>query len=424
MKSNNGSVNVPGLRWRLPFALLVSALISFLDRMNISFALPQMAKDYGWTTEQIGSYGGLALGIFWIGYGLAQIFFSPIGEKYGPRKSIIVVVILFSIFTVLQAPFGLIFVGLIIVRICLGLSEGIHVPMMNMLTKRWFPLNERSRANALWTVGMLLAMVVAPFVVVPITDIWGWRAMFIILGIAGMIITLPLMHTFVYDTPGEDPRMSREEIQFIESGSELDEPDEEDLWKGIKLFLRRKAYWFCILSGISSNMAIYGVLSWLPTYFVKEKGLNFMDLTWAASIPYGFAILGVLLWSYLGDKTNRRALLSSISFLLAGIMLWFAASADSITMVLILFSLTVFIEVSYIANEYAIVQRILPRSHVATGIGFYNGAGTLIGGGLGPVVVGGVVAATGSYTTGLLSITAVCGFGALVVFILSRFLKY
>ena len=89
-----------------------------------------------------------------------------------------------------------------------------------------------------------------------------------------------------------------------------------------------------------------------------------------------------------------------------------------------LFALTIFINTAYSANEFAIIQRVVPRSRVASGVGLYNGLAMMVGGGLGPVIVGGVVSATGSYTAGLLSLTGLCALAGIVMFILGKMIKY
>jgi sugar phosphate permease len=415
---------VPALRWQLPLVLLVSVLIAYFDRMNISYALPKIAQDYGWSVAEIGKNGGFIMSIFYVGYGLANIFLSPIGERFGPRNSLIVIVILFSIFTMLGAPFGLMFTALIIVRICLGISEGIHFPMMNALTKKWFPVHERSRANGLWICGLFLSMILAPFIVVPIIDYWGWRAMFIVLGLAGIVVTIPLIYFFVFNSPQEHPKITAAELTYITNGLEKDEPEETIFWRGVKSFLTKKEYWLALLGGVFNNMVAFGLLNWLPTYFTEGRGLEFSKLTYATSIPYLFSILGVLLWSYLGDKTNRRAMIAGVGFFGAGITAYFAATAPTITSVVVLFALTIFIKVTYASNEFAIIQRIVPKNQVGTGIGLYNGLAMMIGGGIGPAVVGGVVSATGDYTMGILSLTVLCAVGGTIMLFLGWFTKY
>jgi len=415
---------VPNLRWQLPLVLLVSVLIAYFDRMNISYALPKIAKDYGWSVAEIGKYGGMLMSIFYVGYGLANILLSPVGERFGPRRSLMAVVVLFSIFTVLSAPLGLIFGALVAVRICLGISEGIHFPMMNTLTKRWFPLRERSRANGLWVCGLFLSMILAPFIVVPIIDQWGWQAMFYVLGIAGMAVTLPLIHAFVFDSPREHPQISSAEIDYIESGAEAEETGPEAFWSGVAGFMKKKEYWVALLGGTFNNMVAFGLLNWLPIYFTEGRGLEFSKLTDAPSIPYAFSVLGVLLWSYLGDKSGKRAVIAGFGFFGAGIGAYFAATAATIQAVVLLFALTIFIKVTYAANEFAIIQRILPRNQIGTGVGLYNGLAMMVGGGLGPVVVGGVVSATGDYTAGILSLTVLALIGGSIMLVLGWMTKY
>ena len=63
----NSTINVPRLRWQIPLVLLITVVINYFDRMSISYALPKIASDYGWTVKEIENYGGLLMSIFYIG---------------------------------------------------------------------------------------------------------------------------------------------------------------------------------------------------------------------------------------------------------------------------------------------------------------------------------------------------------------------
>lgn len=416
----------PGrIRWILPVILMVTVFIGYLDRGVIFISLPKIAESYGWTKAQTGAYGGMLMSIFYIAYGLANIFLSPLGERFGARKSLLVVVILWSLFTALGGVVGLIFVALIITRILLGLSEGIHFPMMNLLTKEWFPPGERSRGNGIYVVGIFIAGILAPILIVPLVGAFGWQWMFVILGFIGMGISFPLIWKFVYDTPRKHPKIGQQEIEYIEAGMEKDEEiTEGSFWSQIRPFVVSAPFWVVLMGGIMNNAIGQGILSWLPTYFTQERGLPFKDLWYAVSLPYVFSIFGVLVWSYFGDKTNRRALIACFGFIATAIFGYFAATSATIFLTVALFSITIFINMTYPSNEYAIIQRILPRRRVATGVGLYNGLAMMIGGGLGPVIVGGVVSATGSYTNGILTLAALCFVAAGVMFVVHRIIKY
>jgi sugar phosphate permease len=408
----------------MPVVLLLTVLVSYFDRMNITYAIAKIGAEYGWTTKEIGGYGGLLMSIFYVGYGLANMLLSPIGARFGPRKSLMFIIVLFSFFTALSAPVAMMFTAFVIVRICLGVAEGIHFPMNNIIIRNWFPTHERSRANSIWLLGLFLSMVLAPFVVVPIIEHWGFRNMFYFLGITGVLISVPAIYAFIHNTPEEHPKMSPQELEYIQSGMEEEETQTTTTWEGYRSFFRKGSYWVAMLAGTTNNMVAFGLLSWLPTFFTEGKGLPFSSLTWATSIPYSLSLFGIMLWSYVGDKTNKRAYLAGLGFFGAGICAYFATTASTIHLAVAIFTVTIFIKVTYACNEFAIMQRIVPRQNLAAGVGFYNGFCMLLGGGVGPVIVGQVLAATGSYTTAILSISFLCALGGIFMFILGRMIKY
>ena len=84
VSNNNDPKGVPGLRWQMPAILLLTVLVSYFDRMNITYAIAKIGAEYGWTTKEIGSYGGLLMNIFYVGYGLTNMLLSPIGARFGP----------------------------------------------------------------------------------------------------------------------------------------------------------------------------------------------------------------------------------------------------------------------------------------------------------------------------------------------------
>jgi len=415
----------PGkIRWQIPLALLVSVLISYLDRNNLSFALPKIAAEYGWTAQETGKYGMILFLAFFFSYGLANLCFSPLGEKFGPRQSITVAVIFFSIFTMLGAAVGHLFWLFVATRIFLGLGEGVHFPMNSQIIKNWFPVQERSRANGLWIAGVMVSVILAPVALVPLVDAFGWRFMFVALGVLGMTVTLPLLWIFVFNTPADHPRLSLAERDYIAAGMEKDEVQAEGFWKQVAPILRQTPFWLALSAGILNNAASYGLMQWLPIYFVDGRGMEFKNLWWATSLPYLFGIAGIAVMSWLGDKTGKRVVLAGVGYLLTGGIAYFAATASSIEMTIILFSIAIFIQMSYTSQEFAILQRLLPKNRVGTGTGFYNGVAMMVGGVLGHSIVGGVVAATGNYTSGIVALLAAALLAGVSMLILSRFLKY
>lgn len=137
VSDKNNPKGIPGLRWHMPAVLLLTVLVSYFDRMNITYAIAKIGAEYGWTTKEIGNYGGLLMSIFYVGYGLANMLLSPLGARFGPRKSLMFIIVLFSFFTALSAPVAMLFTVFVFVRICLGVAEGIHFPMNNIIIRNW-----------------------------------------------------------------------------------------------------------------------------------------------------------------------------------------------------------------------------------------------------------------------------------------------
>lgn len=406
-------------RWVIPYVLFVSLLIAFIDRINLSIALPHVGQYYGWSEDEIAGKGSLLLGAFYLAYAFSNMFLSGFAAKLGPRRSLIGLVIFFSTFTALGAPLSFSLPLFIMTRIFLGVGEGAHFPMMNAVVKHWFPPHERSRANAIWVFGGTAATMLAPVLLVPVIAAFGWKAMLLGCGLLGMAITVPLLWTFVFDTPRQSPHVTDAEVDYIESHLES-----EVTGSGDRSFLNRPIFWLAVLAAILNNYCIYGILNWLPTYFVVEKQIDFEQLTYAASLPYVAGFFGFVLYAFLGDRTNRRVLICALGFLGASLSVYAVTLADSVPATILAFSCGTFFQTAYISQEFAILQHILPGSIIGKAAGVYNGCSVLFGAVGGTVLLGQIVSFTGSYNMGLYSVVAATALGSLVVGVMTRQLRY
>lgn len=408
-------------RWWLPLALAVSTAVGFLDRLNLSLALPSIGREYHWTAAEIGERGGALLAAFFVGYSLSNIALSPLAARLGPRRALFAIVVLFSSFTALGAPAANASLAAFTAsRLCLGLAEGPHFPMMSTLTAAWFPSGERSRANGLWIAGAVVATIVAPLVVVPIIGALGWRAMLVVIGGLGLAVTLPLVGRFVYDRPEQAPWLGADEAAWIAAQRALDGPPEA----GGYGFLRAPAFWLILVAGSLNNFVAYGVLNWLPTYFAEGRRVAIEHLGYATSLPYASGLAGVALAAWLGDRLRRRAVIAAVGFAAAAGFIGLALAAADLSRTIALFAAAVLFQSAYTAQEFALLQRVLPARSVSTGSGIYNGLALLLGGGLGSFAIGRVVAITGSYDAGMWTIAAAAGCSAAILGVAAVRIKY
>jgi MFS family permease len=400
----------------------VTFLVAYYDRLNISLAMPLIAIENGWNDAETASNGALLMSLFYGGFGVANIFLTPLGARIGPRRSLVVIVLLWSLFTALGALASQVLTVFMASRVLLGLSEGIHPPMMNQLTNTWFAPGERSRANSVWVSGLFLSILTAPLVLVPIMERFGWRAGFYALAIGGMLVSLPLVLRFVHDRPSTHPRVGAELAASLERAAGSIDVEDRPTWR----LLLARPFQILMLGGIISNAVALGIASWLPTYLASLEGVRYRDLSFLAAAPYAASLLGLAMWAMIGDKTNRRAMTTAVGYFGAGVLAtgaFMAGSAQIVWLTVALLSLAVFCVSAWTASEFAIVQRIVPRAHVANGVGLYNGLTTMIGGGLGPFVVGGIIDG-GAGTRDLITIFALCTTISVLMIAFSRRVSY
>ena len=408
-------------RWRIPIALAVTVFVNYLDRNNLALALPRIAQDFGWSDREIGANGELLLAAFFLSYALSNMLLSPLAERFGPKRSVIAAIAAFSFFTILSAPLGQSLTALILLRLLLGLGEGVHIPMLSVITSRWFPETERSRANAIWGVGILVATASAPLIVVPLVDAIGWRSMFAVLGVLGMLISIPLVWFYVQDQPTPES-VSEAELAYIQQ--EIETSANTDLQTSTKSYVRDRRFWLAVLGGSLNAFCAFGIINWLPTYFTRAKGIDFEKLGWPLALVFAAGIVGIGLMAYLGDRLQRRALLASIGFAVASIMIYIAASANTLSWLVLCFAIAVFCQSAYGAQEYAIVQSLLPANRVGSGTGLYNGLSLLFGGVGGSLLPGAIVAQTGNFEAGMFSIVIGAILAAFTLLGLARLIRY
>lgn len=387
-------------RWTIPLVLAVTVFVHYIDRNNLAIALPQIAREFGWSDREIGAHGNLLLGAFYLTFGLAQIVLSPLAERFGVKRSLVLSILGFSLCTMLVYPFGGSLVGLIALRLLLGLAESVHMPMNSALVSRWFPVHERGRANSVYVAGILVALAVAPWLVIPVVERWGWRLGFALLGLAGLLISLPLVLLFIHDRPpNRIPTPTTDErVRWVRQG-----------W-----------LWLYIVAGMFNAFCVFGVLNWLPTYLNRTKGIEFGALSLPLFLVFLSGIIGVLSWAYVGDRTGRRVALASGGLFVAGWMVLGTSVAPTPEWTVALFALGVFFQSTYNAQEFTTLQRMLPAHQVGAGTGLYNGLTVLVGGVGGSLIPGTIVSLTGSFQAGMLSIVAGAWSVAVLMGILNR----
>ncbi len=374
---------------QIAIVLFLTVLSAYLARVSLSVAVPFIASDFGWSPEQLGSLGGLLLGIFLVGYGFSNVLISPLVDCYGPTKGLLIAVAAWSALTLLTGVVGMFYAVFILLRVSLGLSQGLVFPAAGKITQAWFPPQRRSRMNALYYGAIGLSNMLSPLLLIPLILISSWNIMFVVLALFGFALMVP-MAMRLRDSPQGmavcEQRGLRANLRYTR----------DHLRRAVKI----KGIFTLTLGHTLDQIAFWGISLWMPTFLVMARGFTRDELTWAAALPYLGYLAGLYIGSTLSDRTGRRSLVTG-SFCLgaAAVMLMLTQVHGRYETLATLGGLFFFLALVG-PNVATLLQSCCSTKLTCSATGVVNGVSNGLGA-LGPVLVGSIFAATGSYDSTL-----------------------
>lgn len=399
----------------LILVLLVTLLVAYLDRVNVSV----LVADETFLTEMGIKGNAVAMGalmsLFLATYAITNAVLSPLGDLWGPRKVMALAIVLWAVSCVYG---GLVttFTGMIVARCILGLGEGMHWPMQMKFVRNWFPPQERARANSTWLIGLAAGPAIAMPFFVWVVGTWGWRTSFFTLAAIG-IIPLILIWFFTTDYPSQNKRINRLELEHIESGLQAEAAKNKKVsesvskWEIWKQFLLNIDYWLCVTFYVFSSAAWWGLMTWIPSYLKTAMGFTWSTMGFWANAPYAAGVIALVVSGYLTDKIERKATFGVLHMVGGAVGIYFAAHATGQIEAALWLVVAVASLVIGLPGHWSMIQKVVPEKALATGSGLESGLGSA-GGAVTPVVVGYFINATGSYTGGLMCLVAFCVIGA------------
>lgn len=378
-------------RWVVLAVSWIVFFVAFLDRVNLSVAMPLISKEFSLTPEQMG----YLFSAFFITYTAFQIPGGYLSDKIGPKNVLIGALAWWSVMTI-ATGFARSFSQFFIVRVLFGIGEGLQPPCAFKLNSNWFPNQERATANAVFTSACSFGPAVAPSIAVAIIGQWGWHALFYIFGGMGFVI-LPLLYFLVKNTPEEDPSISKEELEYIKKGQgEIATAVAEKNGEGLMGVLKNRNICLLALTYFGFMCAFFGLLSWLPTYLAKARGFELVKMGIFSGLP--FLALGIAqpLGGWLSDKVfvGHRKLQAILVNLAAGPVLYGVVVAPNETIAMVFLVCTGFLVGLAFGPLWAMPMESVKRSSVGMATGFMNAGGS-VGGILSPIIIGYLVGMSG-----------------------------
>lgn len=293
-------------RYRVLGFLFLLAIITYVDRVCISVTGSAIQRDLHLGPAE----WGWVLGAFALSYAMFEVPTGMMGDRLGPRGVLTRIVVWWSGFTALTgAVTG--FWQLFVTRFLFGAGEAGAFPNIAATIARWFPSTERARAQGLVWMASRLGGALAPFLVIPLQQGFGWRVTFVVFGATGVLWAVA-WYLWFRDDPATKSGVSQAEIDELGSARIVNSSHALP-WR---VALRRPNLWWIMVMYYAYCWSGFFYLSWLHTFLAKGRGFSNGDLLAWSWLPFVFGgcanVLGGLtsdwLVSRIGLKWGRRTI--------------------------------------------------------------------------------------------------------------------
>lgn len=400
-------------RWGILAMLFIATTINYADRATIAIAGPDLAKDLGLTSLQMG----YVFSAFAWSYVLAQIPGGWLLDKFGSKLTYFFSIFLWSIFTLFQGFVGFFYGAaamllLIVLRLLVGAAEAPAFPGNSRITSAWFPTHERGLAASIFNSAQYFATVAFAPLMGWMVYSFGWQSIFYFMGGLGIVIAMIWLK--VIYSPREHPGVSHSELDYIAQGGALVELDSRRQQQTpavntlgcIKELLSSRMLLGVYIGQYCINALTYFFLTWFPLYLVQERGMNILQAGFLASLPAIAGFLGGVSGGWFSDRLLKKGY--SLTFarklpIVVGMLMSTSMIAcnyvDTDALIIAIMSLAFFGK-GVGALGWAVVADTSPKEAGGLSGGLFNTFGNSAGI-VTPIVIGYIVHSTGSFAGAL-----------------------
>ena len=400
--------------WRLiPFMALMY-VVSFLDRVNISFAALTMNRDLGFSPEVYG----FASGIFFLGYFLFEVPSNLALQKVGARLWMCRICVTWGFLSMLTA-FCREPVSFCVVRFLLGAAEAGLYPGMILYMTYWFPASTRARFIALFLAGVPLSNVIGG----PLSGwllglnsygLHGWQWMLVLEGIPSLVCGLATLW-LLPDGPHQAKWLSAEEKQIIAARLAAEPPG---ALHGLKEMLLDRRIWILMIPDFAIVFPLYALNFFLPQ-MIKAMGFSLHETGFIVALPYLLAMAAMVALGWSSDRRGNAARHVAVAALIAAAGVAGAALLDDRVAVIACLCLTTCGIYAALAVFWTLPSALLRGTAAAAGLALLNSVSNL-GGFFGPGMMGWARQATGSFALGMELLAGMLVLAAVAVTLIGR----
>lgn len=357
---NNHSLLILGI-------LFMAWIFGSFNKIAINVAAISISKEFGLNPSQIG----LIMSSFFISYAFMSLMGGYLADKFGSKKVVTAIMVFWSIFTCIT---GIVwsFTSLIAIRFICGASEGGFPSASSVTIAELFLKEKRARAKSFLVSSSAIGAAFGTIIVSKFTVSIGWRSAFYFFGICGLIIAAAFFKVF----KSSEYKSTNDKAKIINKVP-------------LKEVLRIPIVWKLTIMEFSIGVFMWGMNSWMPSYWVKVRNLDMITMGKLSSIPWIITFVCMNFSGWILDKlmAGREKVFLSIAFAITGIFTYLMYDADTISLALFYLTITtVAIGVSSTAI-FVIPLKYMKTESIGTATGILN-FGQQLAGILAPSIMG------------------------------------
>jgi MFS family permease len=391
-------------RWLyISLPLLISFAVAQLVKtsMGIVAASPEFTNRF-----HVGPHSsavGWASSSFLYAYGVAMLGWGYLVKRIGPRRAMLLGSGIWVI-ALAVTPFVHTIPQLYGTRIALGAGEACFYPVAHTLTARWFPIQERARANASWLSGIFVGSTVASSLTAVSLTSLGWSGAFWLQAAIALVLAFGVTLLLIRDDPRSATAIGSAEVTHIE----------ENRFENTKLIpkagpqspYRNYRYWLTMVMYLGTNIPFYGLVTWLPLYLKEQRHISFGMVGLILTTANALSIVVMVLVGIWSDRRMRRATVAAAGFAVEAIGILGAVLYPANTLMI---GVWVFLGLAgnawCIVANWGLLHSLMPTDEAEHSSGVFSCLTNLAGAGA-PALVGWMLSTTGSYTPGFLFLVA------------------
>jgi len=403
------------VRYLILLMIFVITTLNYADRATLSITGSAMRSEFGFDAIRMG----YIFSAFSWAYVLSQLPAGWLLDRFGARRMYAASIFLWSLFTLLQSSIGLAgsasaaVIALFVLRFAMGMAEAPAFPANAKVVASWFPTAERGTASAIFNSAQYFAAVIFTPLMAWITHSFGWQNVYLVMGVTGIVLALTWLK--VMKSPSDHPRVNKAELEHIENGGGLIHPQRKTAyadasqpgtWFYVRQLMSNRMLLGVYLAQYCINVLTYFFLTWFPIYLVQARGMTILQAGLTASLPAICGFTGGVLGGVFSDTLIRRGHSLTIARkvpIVGGMLLSvciIGCNYVSTDWVVVALMSLAFFGKGIGALGWAVVADTSPKEAIGLSGSIFNMFGN-VAGIVTPIVIGYLVATTGSFNGAL-----------------------